>query len=395
MKDIKKKKRWFFSIETIEDSLDAIKIAYQAAFFVAVLMAIIFLPLMWLEGNWNANIFDPIFYTVLGWIIKSRQSRTAAVLFLMYAIIVTFLTLAAKVGAPMTNFGGKNIVLAIIVLYASYKGVQGTFGYHRIKRTVVNFNHLIWLSIIIFVYSLLYIGLMIFFMSDPEVWAKVEIMPDDILGLLFFGPVLLIMLFGAIGILPGTKKLKIVSVPMMSSEIKESSLSKNYITQHWNGELSLAQSYWVNIFLIGIVFSIANRSIENSNLYETDLLLAIQLSIALIVISIPITIWQIGGCWRAAVHHKEVTGRSFWANITQFVLVIGVGYIIMVWSNAIPQLVELTKIATRTEDYTDYNIEILHDGSEIEINGYMAFGIDKDIINVLQKNPDYMPACIC
>jgi hypothetical protein len=30
---------------------------------------------------------------------------------------------------------------------------------------------------------------------------------------------------------------------------------RGYIAKHWRGELSLATSYWVNVFLIGLVFA--------------------------------------------------------------------------------------------------------------------------------------------
>jgi len=54
---------------------------------------------------------------------------------------------------------------------------------------------------------------------------------------------------------------------------------------------------------------------------------------------------------------------------------------------AAPTLVEYTKIATRTEQFTDYTIYVLEDGKEIKISGFLAFRIDEKFARTLVEHP--------
>jgi len=383
--DYKRKTRWFFPVVTLDDSLEAIKVAYQATFALAGLQAALLCFLMWSTGQWSANIADPFFMIALAWALKTRQSRTAAVVLLLYSILIGFTTLAARVGAPLTDFAGRNIILAVLFIFASYKGTQGTFGYHRLKKTSVNLRNVSLLILVTFgycaLYTVIFIGL--FLLPGTAVW--VDELSEDALGLIWFLPVVAIVFIGGFGWLPGTKGLVTIASDQHGTEYTQ---SYGYIAKHWRGELTLATSYWINVFFVGAAFAVAFTLLEGSDLFQTNLLLHIQLAVGLMLLAVPVTIWQIGGCWRAARNHIRKTERSFWARVVQVLLVLGVMQAIVQWTVAAPAIVEYVKIASRTEDFTEYTITLLGDGDEVKISGHLAFGIDREFKSVLQDNPD-------
>ncbi len=121
-------------------------------------------------------------------------------------------------------------------------------------------------------------------------------------------------------------------------------------------------SYWINVVLISIPFILLLRIIEVSNMVDTNPLLAIQMTMILVAISMPLGIWQIGGCWRSARNHIQATGRLFWARVVQIIMVLaalnGMGELM----KSAPGLVEYAKIATRTEQFTEYTVNVIADG---------------------------------
>ena len=116
----KSKRRWFFPVKSLKDADEAIRIAWEAALALAVLQGILHAFLILYSGKYSANVFDSFFLVGLGWAIRYRRSRTAAVILLVYSLFVGFITLSARIGTPVAGSEGKNIILAALLIYASY-----------------------------------------------------------------------------------------------------------------------------------------------------------------------------------------------------------------------------------------------------------------------------------
>ena len=104
-----------------------------------------------------------------------------------------------------------------------------------------------------------------------------------------------------------------------------------YIKQHWDGELSLARSYWLNsvvitnvaiivsAFALGVVWGIIASAIgipmPPKQFWD----------VMGYIISIPFVIWSIGGTWKAADKYKAVKdGVMNWGGLAQVCMSIGV-----------------------------------------------------------------------
>ena len=209
MKKAQQKTRWFFPVVTADDARDAIKIAYKTVFAVAGIQAVVLIIFSWMSGSLSADVFDPVLMAALAMSMKSRRSRLAASVLFGYSLPIGVITLLARLGSPVTDFGGKNVILAVLFIYASYKGVQGTFGYHRIHRTKTSVRNVVKLTLIILGYvigvTIVYFGL--FFV--PASMTAFEGMSDELIGSIWLVPVAVLIFFGCLGWLPGTHGIQV------------------------------------------------------------------------------------------------------------------------------------------------------------------------------------------
>jgi hypothetical protein len=99
---------------------------------------------------------------------------------------------------------------------------------------------------------------------------------------------------------------------------------RNYFVRHWHGDLSLAVSFWINGFLLGLVLiAVALVPIIYLERNPQDANLTIlALGVLFIVAGIILGIWQLVGIWRSASHHVLRGGRKFWSIAAKVVVVL-------------------------------------------------------------------------
>ena len=122
MEEKKKKAGLFAKITNRDEALKTIKDSSMGLFFVAALQAGLGLfaaPSMLIDG---------ILYAVLAAILLKWKSRVAAILLLLLggaALVMTALNMAG-----VTNEGGRNITLAVIIFWVAIRAVEATFKLH-------------------------------------------------------------------------------------------------------------------------------------------------------------------------------------------------------------------------------------------------------------------------
>ncbi len=116
------KKGWFSKIESREDALKMVKDASLGFFLVAGIQVLLF----FVAGG--SALIDAAVYAVCGFFLLRFNSRAAAVILLILAIVAAGVTFANKLGVNLG--GGNNIFLALIVLWAAIRAVDATFKLH-------------------------------------------------------------------------------------------------------------------------------------------------------------------------------------------------------------------------------------------------------------------------
>jgi hypothetical protein len=95
----------------------------------------------------------------------------------------------------------------------------------------------------------------------------------------------------------------------------------SYIGRHWNGELSLGASFWVNCVVISLLFNLVVFIVGFAFAHGSlGLLLAVLWPF--FAMSLVIAVWQLVGTWRSAENHKRHTGRKGWAVVAQVLIVL-------------------------------------------------------------------------
>jgi len=99
----------------------------------------------------------------------------------------------------------------------------------------------------------------------------------------------------------------------------------NYLQRHWRGELSLAVSFWVNVFLLNVFGRTLETWLTQSPPIQhpqTAARVTLVYVIAALAVIFP---WQVVGLWRACIRHIGQTGRTAWARTAQVLTGTGTG----------------------------------------------------------------------
>ncbi len=189
----------------------------------------------------------------------------------------------------------------------------------------------------------------------------------------------------------GDSSLKSDDAQKEGATVQPEPTPKSYLHRHWTGELSLAQSYWVNMFALGfgsiLLANIVSGESVNESLWNMPKLGALTV-IAFWLALIAVQIWQWVGVWRSAENYKKSNGRKVIATLAQAAVVFGfiLGSNLLV-QTIIPGITEMTKIVIGLGDYGGYTVRVLNQGTEIEVVGGMAFGLTEEVERQLAANP--------
>ncbi|TNC80217.1 MAG: hypothetical protein C9356_14920 [Oleiphilus sp.] len=162
----------------------------------------------------------------------------------------------------------------------------------------------------------------------------------------------------------------------------------NYLKRHWQGELSLAQSFWVNLFLLNLVIRGLTFSLTNDGLIANPATMA---QVALTIEAFALLViypWQIVGLWRAAQRHIAISTRTFLPRLVMLLIVFSMIGTINQVREGWPEYRDLYQIAFGIEVISDYSLELTSDSRLIHLNGGLAFGVSSDVRAMLLRHPE-------
>jgi hypothetical protein len=156
--------------------------------------------------------------------------------------------------------------------------------------------------------------------------------------------------------------------------------TKSYLVRHWNGQLSLPISFFINGFLgniVAVVLATTVTAATDSSSNVWAIFFGITGTWAAVI---TITLWQLVGVWRSATNHPERGGSSFWAGVAKFMVIVGALQTVFLFSqNALPQIAESIKIVRGDHEFGPHWIRVLNNGQELEFGGGIVFGVAEDL----------------
>ena len=206
--------KWFIRINTLENARQAIQNAHRIALTLAGIQATIIIGLSIIEPSLAINIVDPICLAALGYALWQKPTRIAAFLLFAYAWFIVYITVGNKAGTTaLTTPGGENVILALVMAYAGYQALVGTFKYHEFSESTVDTRALFQMIFLILAYFIAGLSIGLAPTLVPPLVPLLNQLPDPVLSLLLLGPSFLAAYLAALGILPMTRNKKVVHIP--------------------------------------------------------------------------------------------------------------------------------------------------------------------------------------
>lgn len=162
----------------------------------------------------------------------------------------------------------------------------------------------------------------------------------------------------------------------------------SYIKKHWNGEYSLAVSFWVNLVLLGFALRFIDVLIAQAS-FLTDPVSQARAWIGYAFISLVVIYpWQVIGVWRSAENHVERTKKKGWATAAKVMLSLGVLSTFANVSQSWPTYQSMYDLAFVKSEYSEYKIELVGDGTILHLSGGLGFGVASDVKEMIEDNPN-------
>lgn len=156
--------------------------------------------------------------------------------------------------------------------------------------------------------------------------------------------------------------------------------SNSYIARHWNGELPLYVSFWINGVLLNYAGYYATVDLPRViDIPEHPRMFAL-LMVMVWVLSVAVTVWQLTGIWHSAKAKVARTGKRFWARAAQTLVLLSCVQLMFVYFGAVlPAAIDLGKVALGSDRNGDWTVTALPARAELEISGGIGFGLTRQV----------------
>lgn len=174
-----------------------------------------------------------------------------------------------------------------------------------------------------------------------------------------------------------------------SAALVSNSRSKSYMRKHWDGELSLPVSYWVNSLLLAslspLIVLAAVAALAEAKL---SLRAIAAVGVAQTVTPIALWLWGIVGVWRSADNHAARGGTPVWASLAKVAVVLGaLATTYHLTTSVGPQVKEFALIALGRDPLGSFQVMVSSDGRSVLVSGVLREGSAKAIQNILEAAP--------
>lgn len=164
----------------------------------------------------------------------------------------------------------------------------------------------------------------------------------------------------------------------------------NYLKQHWQGKLILAQAFWINLVLLFFLFGILERFIFPPYI-ESEIAVTTAVFVYIIVVKLIIYPWQVVGVLRTCdLRIKSDTGRS-WATAAQVALVLSLGATLVATIETWQSLQVFKRSLILKEIALPeplYSLDLIQQNTLIHLRGPFEIGITNRVAEMIEQHPE-------
>ncbi len=164
----------------------------------------------------------------------------------------------------------------------------------------------------------------------------------------------------------------------------------NYIKQHWRGNLSLAQAFWVNLVVLFFVLGLLERFIFPPYI-ENEIAVTSAVFVYFIVVKLIIYPWQVVGVLRSCdLRIRSDTGRP-WVTAAQIGLVISLAATLIATIETY-QFLQGFKHNLILEQTIlpgpQYSLDLIKKNKLIHLRGPFEIGITNRVADLIEQHPE-------
>jgi len=163
----------------------------------------------------------------------------------------------------------------------------------------------------------------------------------------------------------------------------------SYILRHWQGNVSLAQAFWVNLVLLTAILELLGRFVLPPYI-ENEEIVTSAVVIYLVITKLIIYPWQVMGVIRVSDRHvKTDTGRN-WANFVQIALVASLAFTLITTIETYQslQIFKQDLILRNTPpDELQYSLDLIEGDTLIHLRGTFQIGITDKVEEMVRRHP--------
>lgn len=205
-----------------------------------------------------------------------------------------------------------------------------------------------------------------------------------------FAPLLLLVLVGGLIYAKarrGASNAGVVVQMADAAPVPEYTGPFAFFRRHYNGDYSLARSYWVNTFLVSLfapVLGVMLLPWLGENLparYGSSGFLFVT------VFGIVAWCWAAAGTWASANKHVQRGGKAGWARAAKFMIVFGILRTLAAVGNMMPTLQEHLRVATGAQLGPGTTLQVRTDGRSILLSGGINDGSAEQLDRALETAP--------
>lgn len=159
-----------------------------------------------------------------------------------------------------------------------------------------------------------------------------------------------------------------------------------FFSKHWNGDYSLARSYWLNTLLVSL-FAPALGLILFPFLADMPARYSSAAVIFITALGIVAWLWAVSGTWASANKHVSRGGKQAWATTAKVMILLGVLRTVGDLTTSSTSLAEHWRVALGGQLGSQYTIQVSADGKSVVLKGGMNDGAADALMHALDMAP--------
>jgi len=209
--------------------------------------------------------------------------------------------------------------------------------------------------------------------------------------LVSFLPLLLLLLVGAFILARASRAASKAHVAIQATS--EASVTDYqgplaFFRRHYNGDYSLARSYWINTFLVSLFAPVLGMMLLPLLGDRLPARYGSTGFLSITVLGILAWLWAVAGTWASANKHAGRGGKAGWATAAKCMIVLGALRIAIDIASMMPTLKEHLDVAAGAQLGPGTQLEIRADGRSILLSGGINDGSAEQLDRALEAAPD-------